>query len=102
MAEPVVTKAWLGEADDGEEWAVEIEHDCMRDGSPVAVTIMTKYREDAEAAEVDTFVEITPEGAREMALALLFYADAADRENRRRAPALGEDLAPSLGQKDPS
>jgi hypothetical protein len=79
----VVPSRWEGEADAGEVWSVDIEHDLMREDRSFAVTIVSRS-EDVDGERAETFVEATPGVAREMATALLVYAHLAEQNEARR------------------
>lgn len=75
---------WSGE-DEGEHWAVLIEHDRVTEGEPCVVAVEIENW-DADEPHVTTLACASPEQAREMAAALTLYAAEVDRENAAPAP----------------
>jgi hypothetical protein len=71
-----------GGARDGEEWCVEIEHDCLDEERGFVVAVWTTNAKDDR-----TLVELTAAGAREIAATLCVEACACEVANRRRASA---------------
>jgi hypothetical protein len=83
-----VPHIWNDEIEPGERWSMEIEHDCMAPDAQFTVTIYAEHRELAQDGSNNinkTLVVAAPAHAREMAAALLHYADEAAKENERRA-----------------
>jgi hypothetical protein len=79
-----IPKKWACQSGD-EVCTVEIEDDRMATDEPIVVTLYTEHYDGTD--DHATLCCATPEQAREMAAALIHYADAAERRNRADSAA---------------
>lgn len=73
-----------------DEWRVEIEADCFADDEPFVVSVWIEGEEGVDGPSERSFQALatpTPEQAREMAAALVLYADLADDANQKTGEA---------------
>lgn len=71
---------WDGGSDEGDTWHLEIECDRFKEGAPMVVSVWMEG-EESDGVRFDSLATASPEQAREMAAALMFYADAAEKVN---------------------